>query len=169
MCLKFQELATRVAGGCRRECALLSSTAVRFVVAAVLASACGRAPPPAAPQVDDVDDVDGLEPAAIEPAPAEPEVAPPAYRPASRPRRSPERIYRGRRIDLDVRNADLVNLFRFLATVGGVNIVVAPEVRGQVTLRLRRVPWDQVAHVVARANGLVIERDGGIWLIRKKR
>lgn len=77
-------------------------------------------------------------------------------------------VWRGRRIDLDVRNADLENLFRFLAEVGGINIVIAPDVRGSVTLRLKSVPWDQIAHVVARANGLEIERDGRLWLIRKR-
>lgn len=135
-----------------------------MILAALAAAACGAAPPAPAPQVDDLE---LARPAAVVTRPAEskPEVAPRRYR---RIEPAP-RVYRGRRIDLDVRNIDLTNLYRLLATAGGINIVIAPDVRGQVTLRLRQVPWDQVAEVVARAHQLEIERDGGIWLIRKRR
>jgi hypothetical protein len=77
-------------------------------------------------------------------------------------------MWRGRKIDLNVRNADLVNVFRLLATAGGVSVVLAPDVRGQVTLVLRQVPWDQALDVIARAHQLEVERDGTVLLIRKR-
>ena len=74
-------------------------------------------------------------------------------------------MYRGRRIDLDVKNADLHNVFRMLSEVGGVNVVVADSVKGAVTLRLKRVPWDQVLYTVAAVKRLDVERRGNIFLI----
>jgi type IV pilus assembly protein PilQ len=60
----------------------------------------------------------------------------------------------GRLIDLDVRDADIQEVFRLLADVGHVNLVVADEVHGNVTVVLKRVPWDQALDVIAEAKGL---------------
>lgn len=76
--------------------------------------------------------------------------------------------YRGATVDLDLKSADLVNVFRLLAEVGHVNIVVVGEMSGTVTMRLRHVPWDQALDVIVRAKGLVIERDGNIILVRTR-
>jgi type II secretory pathway component HofQ len=76
--------------------------------------------------------------------------------PSTRPR------YSGRRIDLDVKSADIHEVCRLLADVGKVNIVVADEVRGTVTLRLRNVPWDQALSTILRVKGFRAERDGNI-------
>jgi hypothetical protein len=77
----------------------------------------------------------------------------------------PVKRFTGAPIDLDVKNADVQEVFRFLADVGHVNIVVASEVQGSVTLRLRHVPWDQALDVVVRVRGLALERDGNIFLV----
>lgn len=79
---------------------------------------------------------------------------------------APARRYRGATVDLDLKGADLTNVFRLLAEVGHVNIVVGSEVTGTITLRLRHVPWDQALDVIARARGLVLEREGNIILVR---
>ncbi len=73
--------------------------------------------------------------------------------------------YRGRLIDLDVKDADLHNVFRFLAEIGGVNIVVADSVRGSVTLRLHQVPWDQALAVVAKVKHLQLEHREGVYYV----
>jgi type II secretory pathway component HofQ len=74
---------------------------------------------------------------------------------------------RGRAIDLDFKDVDLADVFRLLADVGDVNIVVADDVKGKVTLRLRRVPWDQALAAVVKVKGLALERDGRIYLVTK--
>jgi type IV pilus assembly protein PilQ len=81
----------------------------------------------------------------------------------------PERptIYRGRKIDLDFKEVDLADVFRLLADVGGVNIVIADDVKGKVTLRLRRVPWDQALATVVKVKRLELEQDGSVYLVRK--
>ena len=73
---------------------------------------------------------------------------------------------RGATIDLDVKNAELSEVFRLLADVGHVNIVISGEVTGTITLRLEHVPWDQVLDVIARAKSLSLQRDGNVILVR---
>lgn len=72
------------------------------------------------------------------------------------------RGYSGRRIDLDVLDADIHNILRLLAEVGGVNIIAADNVTGQITLRLLNVPWDQALDVILQAKGLGMVRRGNL-------
>lgn len=76
--------------------------------------------------------------------------------------------YVGRAIDLDLKDADLHNVFRLLADVGNVNIVIGDGVQGQVTLSMRHVPWDQVLDSVVAAKGLRMEREGNVIMIFAK-
>ncbi len=73
-----------------------------------------------------------------------------------------QRSYRGRRIDLDFHNADIHNILRMIAEVGGVNIVTSDEVQGSVTIRMRNVPWDQALDVILQAKGLGMVRRGNL-------
>ena len=73
--------------------------------------------------------------------------------------------FHGAPVDLDVKNADLSDVFRLLADVGHVNIVVSGEVTGTITLRLRQVPWDQALDIIARTKGLGVERDGNVMTV----
>ena len=70
--------------------------------------------------------------------------------------------YSGRRIDLDLKDADVHNVLRLLADVGQVNIVTADNVSGSVTIRMRNVPWDQALDVVLQSKGLGMVRGGNI-------
>jgi type IV pilus assembly protein PilQ len=70
--------------------------------------------------------------------------------------------YTGRRIDLDLKDADIHNILRLLADVGRVNIVTTDEVAGNVTIRMRNVPWDQALDVVLQAKGLGMVRQGNL-------
>jgi type IV pilus assembly protein PilQ len=70
--------------------------------------------------------------------------------------------YSGRRIDLDLKDADIHNILRLLADVGHVNIVTADDVSGTVTIRMRNVPWDQALDVVLQAKSLGMVRAGNL-------
>ena len=70
--------------------------------------------------------------------------------------------YSGKRIDLDFKDADIHNMLRLLSDVGEVNIVTGEEVKGQVTIRMRNVPWDQALDVILRSNGLGQVREGNL-------
>jgi type IV pilus assembly protein PilQ len=72
------------------------------------------------------------------------------------------KVYRGRKIDLDLKDADVHNLMRLLADVGGINIVVPDNVKASITVRLRDVPWDQAMEVILASKGLWYRREGGL-------
>jgi type IV pilus assembly protein PilQ len=76
------------------------------------------------------------------------------------------RRFGGARVDLDLKGADVHDVFRLLADVGKVNIVVAGEVSGTITMRLKQVPWDQALDVIVKARGLTYEREGNVILVR---
>jgi type IV pilus assembly protein PilQ len=75
--------------------------------------------------------------------------------------------FRGRLIDIDVKDADLHNVFRLIADAGGVSIAVADDVKGTITLRLRQVPWDQALDAVVRLEKLHLEREGDVYLVTR--
>lgn len=70
--------------------------------------------------------------------------------------------YNGRRIDIDLKDADVHNVLRLLADTGHVNVVTADDVTGTITIRMRNVPWDQVLDVVLQAKGLGMVRQGNL-------
>ena len=72
------------------------------------------------------------------------------------------RRYTGRRIDLDLKDADIHNVLRLIADVGGVNVVTADNVSGNVTIRMHNVPWDQALDTVLQAKGYGMVRQGNI-------
>ncbi len=68
----------------------------------------------------------------------------------------------GRRIDLDLKDADIHDVLRLLADVGRVNVITADNVSGSVTIRMRGVPWDQALDTVLQAKGLGMVRKGNL-------
>jgi type IV pilus assembly protein PilQ len=68
----------------------------------------------------------------------------------------------GRRIDLDLKDADIHNVLRLLADVGRVNVVTADNVQGSVTIRMRNVPWDQALDVILQAKSLGMVRQANM-------
>ena len=77
-------------------------------------------------------------------------------------------VYRGPPLDLDVKAADIHDVYRLLSDVGRVNIVIADDVRARVTLRLKRVAWQQVACTIAAVHRLQILVDGNVLLVRRR-
>ncbi len=73
--------------------------------------------------------------------------------------------WRGRTVDLDLKEAAIPDVFRMLSDVGGINVVLGDDVRGSVTLRLRKVPWDQALCTVARTKQLRVIVDGNVYLV----
>jgi type II secretory pathway component HofQ len=75
-------------------------------------------------------------------------------------------VFRGPAIDLDVKDADVHDVYRLLSEVGRVNIVISGEVRAKVTLRLKRVAWQQVACAIAGVHKLQILVNGNVLLVK---
>jgi type IV pilus assembly protein PilQ len=62
--------------------------------------------------------------------------------------------YTGKKISLDLQDADVVNVLRLIADIGGVNIVFGADVSGKVTVNLKNIPWDQALDIILMTNGL---------------
>ncbi|HWV39372.1 MAG TPA: type IV pilus secretin PilQ [Vulgatibacter sp.] len=75
-------------------------------------------------------------------------------------RRKP--VYTGRRVSFEFKDIDIHNLLRVIAEVSKRNIVVADDVRGSLTIRLRNVPWDQALDLILKSKGLGKEVTGNI-------
>jgi len=76
--------------------------------------------------------------------------------------RANEKAYTGQKISLDFKDADIKNVFRLLAEVSGLNIVVTNDVNRRVTVRLVEVPWDQAMDLLIATNGLDKEQIGNV-------
>jgi len=72
------------------------------------------------------------------------------------------KTYKGRKISLDLQDADLKSVFRLLSESGKTNIVSSEDVQGRVTLYMKNVPWDQVLDTVLDTNGLVMKQMGDV-------
>jgi type IV pilus assembly protein PilQ len=62
--------------------------------------------------------------------------------------------FTGEPISLDLKDADIKDVFRTISQLTQLNIVVDPEVRGTVTVQLEDVPWDQALDLILKQNGL---------------
>ncbi len=71
----------------------------------------------------------------------------------------------GRLISLQVKDADVRDVVNFLAEESGANIVMSDDVDGKISLKLRRVPWDQALVTLMRAKGLGYIRQGNVLRI----
>ena len=71
----------------------------------------------------------------------------------------------GGRIDLNLNGVDIADVCRLLADVGRVNIVLADDVRGAVTVRMKRVPWASALDAILRAKGFRAEREADVIIV----
>ena len=86
---------------------------------------------------------------------------------AAAPRR---KIYSGRRISLEFKDADILNVLRIIADVAHRNIVATDDVTGRVTIVLYDVPWDQALEILLKSTGLeLVEYDDVITVSTAKR
>lgn len=58
--------------------------------------------------------------------------------------------------NINFQNADIRSVLNFLAEYGGVNMVPAPNVQGQVTLNLKNVEWREALEILAKTYGLKV-------------
>ena len=73
--------------------------------------------------------------------------------------------YKGKRINLTVKDADIQNVLTFLAREGKVNIVTSEDVQGKVTFHLEDVPWDLALDTILKSKGLDYVIEQGIYRV----
>jgi type IV pilus assembly protein PilQ len=62
--------------------------------------------------------------------------------------------YTGKKISLNLVDADLKQVFRLFHEISGLNFVLDPSVDGKVTIVLDNVPWDQALDIILKNNAL---------------
>ncbi len=72
------------------------------------------------------------------------------------------RKYKGRLISVDFQEADIHSVLRILAQIGGFNLVVSDKVQGKITMKLDKVPWDEVLDLILINNNLGMVKIGNI-------
>jgi type IV pilus assembly protein PilQ len=78
-----------------------------------------------------------------------------------------DREYTGKIIDLDFQGANVVPIFRFIGDISGLNVVIHPNVSGNVTLKLKNVPSDQALDIILALTNNEQETKGNIMTIAK--
>ncbi len=73
-----------------------------------------------------------------------------------------ESQYEGEPISLKVVGISVVDFFRTLSELSGLNFLIDPEVTGSLTLNVEQVPWDQLLDSVLRSQGLVRSIEGSL-------
>lgn len=76
--------------------------------------------------------------------------------------------YRGAPFSLDFQDIEIRTVLQFIAEVGGANIIASDSVTGNITLRMRDIPWDQALDVVMQMKGLDMRKNGNVILIGPK-
>lgn len=73
--------------------------------------------------------------------------------------------YSGEKLTLNFQNVEVRSVLQVIADFTGLNIIASDTVTGNVTLRLKDVPWDQALDIIMRAKGLDKRSSGSvIWV-----
>ncbi len=73
--------------------------------------------------------------------------------------------YSGEKLTLNFQNVEVRSVLQVIADFTGLNIIASDTVTGNVTLRLKDVPWDQALDIIMRAKGLDKRASGSvIWI-----
>jgi len=76
-----------------------------------------------------------------------------------------ETKYKGERVTLKFKDADLRDVVIFLANIAGLNVVFDPGVSGKVTCDFVEVPWDQALEIILKSNKLGMVLEGNVLRI----
>ncbi|MBP6776732.1 MAG: type IV pilus secretin PilQ [Piscinibacter sp.] len=76
--------------------------------------------------------------------------------------------YAGEKLSLNFQNIEVRALLQVIADFTNFNIVTSDTVAGNVTLRLKDVPWDQALDIILETKGLGLKKTGNVILIAPK-
>jgi len=73
--------------------------------------------------------------------------------------------YSGEKLSLNFQNVEVRAVLQVIADFTGLNIVTSDTVTGNLTLRLKDVPWDQALDIILQSKGLDLRKNGNVVLI----
>jgi len=80
-------------------------------------------------------------------------------------RKRKELVYTGDKLSLNFQNIPVRSVLQLLADFTGLNMVVSDSVGGDITLRLKNVPWDQALDIILKSKGLAMRKNGNVILV----
>ena len=73
--------------------------------------------------------------------------------------------FQGEKLSLNFQNVDVRSVLQVIADFTDFNIITSDSVQGNLTLRLKDVPWDQALDIILQAKGLDMRKNGNvIWI-----
>ena len=73
--------------------------------------------------------------------------------------------YTGEKLSLNFQNVEVRSLLNVIADFTDLNIITSDSVQGNLTLRLKDVPWDQALAIILQTRGLDMRKNGNvIWI-----
>ncbi|PJE78911.1 Type IV pilus biogenesis and competence protein PilQ [invertebrate metagenome] len=73
--------------------------------------------------------------------------------------------YKGDKLSLNFQDIDVRSVLQLIADFTQMNLVASDTVKGNVTLRLKNVPWDQVLDIILKAKGLDKRLSGNVLTV----
>ena len=73
--------------------------------------------------------------------------------------------YAGEKLSLNFQNVEVRAVLQVIADFTGLNIITSDTVGGNLTLRLKDVPWDQALDIILQSKGLSKRKNGNVVLI----
>lgn len=73
--------------------------------------------------------------------------------------------YKGEKLSLNFQNIEVRAVLQLLADFTGMNLVTSDTVQGNLTLRLKNVPWDQALDIILKTKGLAMRQNGNVMLV----
>lgn len=73
--------------------------------------------------------------------------------------------YTGQKLSLNFQNIEVRAVLQLLADFTGLNLVTSDSVKGNITLRLKDVPWDEALDIILKARGLGMRRMGDVIMV----
>ena len=74
-------------------------------------------------------------------------------------------VYSGDRLSLNFQDIEVRAVLQLLADFTGLNLVASDTVRGNITLRLKNVPWDQALDIILKSKGLSKRQTGNVIMV----
>lgn len=73
--------------------------------------------------------------------------------------------YTGERLSLNFQDIEVRAVLQLIADFTGLNMVASDTVGGNVTLRLKNVPWDQALDIILKSKGLGMRQSGNVIMV----
>ncbi len=73
--------------------------------------------------------------------------------------------YAGEKLSLNFQNIEVRAVLQVIADFTGLNIITSDTVTGNLTLRLKDVPWDQALEIIMQSKGLDKRKNGNVILV----